>query len=277
MKNPVLGAFALAFTLVLCACASTGDDAAAPANPFRDPQQSMRQQRLQAGELYKAARAALDAADYQTAVQRYDQIILRFPFTDFGTQSELERIYAQHRGYEQDKALSNAEKFLRDHPRHSAAAYVQYLKGLINMEREESFSGLLGLDTTKEDVTYTRRAFDDFALLIQKYPQAPFNYDARQRMIYLRNRLAEHDLHVVRYYIKRGAYVAAAKRAEQIAQQYPGAPAMLTALAYMRDSYAELGLPQQAEDADKLYQAQLQVTPPVDQPKKGFWASLFSS
>jgi outer membrane protein assembly factor BamD len=268
-----------ALLLALGACSNgKKDDTLAPPHPFKDSkQQTLREQRAQAGELYKAGRAALDVADYQTAITRYDQLILRFPFTEYATQAELERIFAQQRSYSEDQALTNADKFLREHPRHAAADYVQYLKGVINMQRESSFAGMLGLDTTKEDVGYSRRAFDDFALLIQKYPQSKFNADARQRMIYLRNRLAAHDLHVVHFYMKRRAYVAAAKRAEQIVQQYPGAPAMLEALGLMEQAYKELGLTQQAEDAGKLYAAQLEVTPPADQPKPGFWKSLFGN
>lgn len=274
MKSRVLCAALCALAIGAC---SSNPDKLPPPNPFKDPQQSVREQRAQASELYKSARQALDAADYQVALQRYDTLTLRYPFTDYATQAELERIYAQNRSYEQDKALSGAEKFLREHPRHPAADYVQYLKGVVNMDREDSFAGALGLDTSKEDVSYSRRAFDDFALLQQKYPNSKFAADARQRMIYLRNRLADHDLHVVRYYIKRGGFVAASKRAEQIVQQYPGAPATLDALRFMQQSYKELGLTQQAEDAARLYEAQVKVLPPAEQPKKGFWASLFGS
>lgn len=274
--------FRLAFcalALVLSACGSNPEkDELPPQNPFRaDQAKSARELRARASELYKSARASLDASDYQTALERYGQITLRYPFTDYATQAELERIYALHRSFDHDAALSAAEKFMREHPRHAAADYVQYLKGIINMSRDDSFAGAMGLDTTKEDVGSSRRAFDDFSFLIQKYPSSRYNADARQRMIYLRNRLADHDLHVVRYYIKRGAHVAATKRAEQIVQQYPGAPASLEALRLMSLSYKELGLSQQAEDAGKLYAAQLAVTPPAEQPKRSFWARLFNS
>jgi outer membrane protein assembly factor BamD len=279
MKLPVPARVLLCTLMLALGACSNGkkDSTLAPPHPFKDRQQTQREQRAQAGELYKAARASLDVSDFQTAISRYDQLILRFPFTDYATQAELERIYAQHRSYNEDQALSNADKFLREHPRHPAVDYVQYLKGVINMAREDSFSGMLGLDTTKEDVGYSRRAFDDFALLIQKHPDSRFNADARQRMIYLRNRLAAHDLHVVHFYMERRAFVAAAKRAEQLVQQYAGAPAVLEALGLMERAYRELGLNQQAEDAGKLYAAQLAVTPPAEQPRPGFWKSLFGN
>ena len=248
--------------LLVSACASDPDKLP-PSNPITKDSRAaqIRELRLQAGQLYKAARESLEASDYQTAIERYSQITLRFPFTDYATQAELERLYALHRSFEADRALSDAEKFLREHPRHPQADYVQYLKGLINMGRDESFAGFLGFDTTKEDVSNSRRAFDDLSLLTQKYPASIYNGDARARMIYLRNRIAEHDLHVVRYYMKRGAYLAAAKRGEQVVQQYPSAPATLEALEMMREAYEKLGLKQQAEDVAQLTAAQKAVLP----------------
>lgn len=260
--------------LGLSACASDGDPLP-PQNPFQQQRERLRELKLEAGQLYKAARSSLDASDFANALSRYDQLVLNFPFSEYATQAELERIYALHRSFDQERALSNADKFLREHPRHPDTDYVQYLKGIINMDREDSFAGFLGLDTTKEDVSYSRRAFDDFALLAQKYPQSKFTADARQRMIFLRNRIAEHDLHVVRYYVKRGAHIAAAERAEQIVAQYPGAPSALEALRLMQKSYSALGLTQQADDAARLYSAQVAVLPPEEKPKPGFWASLF--
>lgn len=246
-------AAALLLALLAAACSSTPKDELPPDNPFRDdPRRAQREARAEAGTLYKAARKSLDSGDYVNALTRCDQITVRFPFTEYATQCELERIYCQYRGYEPEKALFGADKFLREHPRHPAVDYAQYLKGLVNAERDNSFAGFLGMDTTKQDVSNARRAFDDFALLVQKYPNSRYAGDARQRMIFLRNRLAEHDMHVVRYYVKRGAHIAAAKRAEQVLTQYPGAPATREALRVMSESYRALGLTQQADDAAKL-------------------------
>ncbi|MGH8519537.1 MAG: outer membrane protein assembly factor BamD, partial [Panacagrimonas sp.] len=108
----------------------------------------------------------------------------------------------------------------------------------------------------KSDVTSQRRAFDDFALLIQKYPGSKYTGDAYARMIYIRNRLASHELNVVDFYVRRGAYVAAAKRAEQIIALYPGTPASYRALEMLVDCYELAGLKQQSEDARKLLAAQ---------------------
>ncbi len=261
----------------LCACGSD-PSRPPPSNPFKPEQAAAREQRLQAGELYRLARESLDANDFQGASQRYGVIILRYPFTDYAVQSQLEKVYAMYRSFQFEEALIDADRFMRDYPRHAHIDYLQYLKGLINAERDQSFTASLGFDTSARDVGNLRKAFDDFALLVQKYPKSRYAGDGRQRMIHLRNRIAEHELTVVEYYVRRGALVAATKRAEQIISQYPGAPAAVRALELMAEAYTDLGLKDQAEDARKLLQAQRATAPaaPVSKEEKGFFSRLFT-
>lgn len=275
MNNPqrvlaVAAVMVLAVAGTACSSSSKKNDAV--------PELTPREMRLAAGELYRLARASLDSSDFEAAIQRYSQLSLRFPFTDYANQGELEKIYALYRAYDSDKAISAADKFLREHPRHPSADYVQYLKGLINAAREQSLSDIMsfGDTATKGDVSADRRAFDDFALLVQKYPGSPYVGDARQRMVYLRNRIAEHELHVVRFYVSRGAYVAAAKRAEQVIAQYPGAPATYEALEMLEACYRGAGLTQQAEDARRILAAQPpRQTATAEQASEGWFDNLF--
>ena len=258
----------LAATLaaLLVAGCSSDPNKLPPTNPFKPEQRSAREMRLEASQLYRAARESLDTSDFSTAIERYDRLMQRFPFSEYATQAQLEKVYAQYRNYDHDSALAGAERFLREHPRHAGAAYVQYIKALANFDREEGLSDMLGLDATQKDMGYSRRSFDDFGLLVQKYPSSPYAADARQRMIYLRNRIAESEMHAVRFYMKRGAFIAAAKRSEQIISQYPGAPVTLEALGTMEQSYRALDLNAQADEAAKLLAANLNRTAPLTPP-----------
>lgn len=264
--NPAVRCAALAaLALALAAC---GTDGPPPDNPFK-PTRSERELRLEADELYRLARRSLDGADYQGALQRYDQVILKYPFTDVATQAQLESVYAKYRSFDWDGALSAADRFLKDHPRHASADYVQYLKGLVNFQRNQSIvEGLV--DTAGQDVGAARQAYDTFAQLTQRYPNSRFAGDARLRMVYLRNKIAAHELTVVRYYIRRGAHVAAARRAEDIIANYPGAPATAEAMALLETCYREAGLLKQAEDVRRLREANPGVvtpdTTPVERP-----------
>jgi outer membrane protein assembly factor BamD len=245
-----LAPVALAALLVV-ACSSDND--LPPTNPFRAGK-TERELRLEADGLYKLARRSLDSADFQGAVQRYDQILLRYPFTDYATQAQLESIYAKYRAFDPDGALATADRFLKEHPRHPAVDYVYYLKGLINFQRGDSVFDWL-VDSSRQDVGFARSAFDDFALLHQKYPASRYAGDARARMVHLRNRIAEHEMSIVKYYVRRGAHLAAAKRAEKIVAEYPGAPSSLEALALMESSYRKAGLTVQADEVKQVIEA----------------------
>lgn len=248
--------------LALAACSS--DSSVPPTNPFRGSK-SERELRLEADGLYKLARRSLDSSDYLGAITRYGAIMLRYPFTDYATQAQLESAYAKYRSFDPDGALSAADRFVKEHPRHPAIDYVHYLKGLINFQRGESLLDAL-VDTTRQDVAFARRAFDDFSLLTQRYPKSRYVGDARLRMVHLRNKIAAHELSIVRYYVRRGAHVAAAKRAERIVADYPGAPATGEALVLLENAYRDAGLGVQADEVRRVREGNPAVATPEAAP-----------
>jgi len=258
--NPIVSRTALTTALLLALAACGSDPSVPQSNPFR-ASKSERELRLEADGLYKLARRSLDGADFQGAIQHYGAILMRYPFTDYATQAQLEQIYARYRAFDPEGALSTADRFLKEHPRHAAVDYVHYLKGLINYERGESILGSL-VDSSGQDVGFARRAFDDFSVLAQRYPKSRYVGDARLRMVHLRNKIAAHELSIVRYYVRRGAHVAAARRAERIVADYPGAPATGEALVLLESAYRDAGLTVQADEVRRVRAANPAVTTP---------------
>ena len=264
MNSKIRLCLAAILAAALAGCASDPNDPG-PTNPFKGGK-SEREMRLEADGLYKLARRALDTADFQGAIQRYDQIQLRYPFTDYATQAQLESIYAKYRAFDSEGAIGAAERFLKEHPRHAQVDYAYYLKGLINYQRGDSLFDWL-VDSSGQDAGFARNAFDDFALLVQKYPKSRYAADARLRMVHLRNKIAEHELAVVRYYVRRGAHVAAAKRAERIISDFPGAPALGETLALLEQSYREVGLASQADDVRRIREVNAAILPKEQAPQ----------
>ena len=267
-----------AIGLLVAGCSSNPDKADRPENPFKTAQEgpggaksplSDRELRQQAGQLYNHAREALDNSDYAVAITRYDTLIARYPFSDYSTQAELERIYAQYKSYKPDEAATGADRFLRSHPRHPSADYVMYLKGCADFNRDEGLLDTVMPNSSKRDIGNQRRAFEDFALLVQRYPNSRYFGDARRRMLYARNRIADHELSVAQFYVTRGAYVAAAKRATDIITEYPGAPATAEALKILQSSYSKIGLNQEAKDTASLIAINSDKVTYTDAPKHG--------
>ena len=206
--------------------------------------------------LYKRAKNSLNAYDYNAAIKVYEALTSRYPFTEQARQARLDLIYAYYRGGEGESATDAADTFVRENPTHPRVDYAWYIKGLVDFERTpNAMERLFRADLTKRPPTTARKAFTAFRTVVEQYPKSEYAHDALLRMIYLRNRLADYEVHVAEYYMQRGAYVAAAQRAKGEIEQYDGAPATQDALKIMAEAYQRLDLPELAEQTRKVYRA----------------------
>jgi outer membrane protein assembly factor BamD len=227
------------FTLLLAACSFVDK---------RDPSTG-----YSAEKLYREAKEALDGGQYDLAIKRYETLEARFPYGRYSQQGQLEIAYAYYKQNEQASAVAAAERFIKLHPNHANVDYAQYLKGLVYFNED---LGLLGKvsrqDRTERDPKSARDSFDAFKELVQRFPESKYAPDALARMKYLVNALASHEVHVARYYMKRGAYIAAANRAQYALKNYPQAPAQEEALLIMIQAYDVLGMPELRNDAERI-------------------------
>ncbi|TDJ20642.1 MAG: outer membrane protein assembly factor BamD [Gammaproteobacteria bacterium] len=203
-----------------------------------------------AERLYAEARGALDAGSYDKAVELYEKLEARFPFGTYGQQAILDLAYAYHKNDEPDAAISTAERFIKLYPQNAHVDYAYYLKGLTNVQRGKGFTErIISLDESQRDPASSLRAFEDFSELVKRYPDSQYAEDAKLRMTYLRNILAEHEIHVAHYYMRRGAFVAAANRARYVVERYPRTPSIPDALVIMAKAYKVMELTELSTDA----------------------------
>jgi outer membrane protein assembly factor BamD len=224
--------------------------------------------------LYKRARHSLNSNDFNAAIKTYEQLTARFPFTDEARQSRLDLIYAYYRAGERESATDAAETFIRENPTHPRVDYAWYVKGLVEFERTPNvIEHLFRADLTQRPPSTARKAFAAFKTVVEQYPKSEYAHDSLQRMIYLRNRLASYEVHVARYYFKRGAYVAAAQRSKGVIEQYDGAPAVREALQIMIESYDRLNLQPLAAQTRQVYEANYagEVAQSQAEIKKSWW------
>ncbi|MFC3284182.1 outer membrane protein assembly factor BamD [Litchfieldella rifensis] len=228
-----LGAFVLAAAL-LAGCASNGESDV--------PQ-------LAENELYQEARSALDRGSYSTAVDRLEALDTRFPFGEHAEQVQLELIYAYYQVDNWEAARAAASRFIRLNPDHPQVDYAYYMRGLAAYQAGRfSLERLKLIDISKRDLGATRDAYADFRELLERFPDSEYAPDARQRIVYLRNVMAEHELHVADFYLRKGAYLAAVKRGRWVIENYPEAPATRDALAVMVEGYLGLEMRDRARE-----------------------------
>jgi outer membrane protein assembly factor BamD len=204
-----------------------------------------------ADELYDRAKADLDGGDYAIAIKNYELLESRFPFSNATRQAKLDMLYAYYENGDKDNVIDQADQFIRENPTHPRVDYAYYMKGLANFDRDRNFfERWFRVDLSKRPPDNSRTSFQAFQALVQRFPNSQYVADARQRMIFLRNRLANYEVYVARYYVKRGAYVAALNRAKYAIENYDGAPAIKEALQISRDAYANLGMKDLADKSD---------------------------
>jgi len=224
-----------------------------------------------AKELYEEAQSSLDAAEFQAAVKSLESLEARYPFDPYAKQAQLEIAYAYYKYDELDQATSAVERFARLHPRDPHMDYVYYLKGLINFNRGQ---GLLDdwfpREPSQHDPAVLEQAFNNFATLVRRYPNSIYAGDAYQRMVYLRNQMAEKEILVAEFYVERKSWLSAAKRAKAVITRYPNTIWTKRALDIMLLSYQKLELNDLAADIQRVidYNDFSDVSTPVDESDK---------
>lgn len=206
-----------------------------------------------AQRLYGEAKDAMASRNYATAIKYLEKLEARYPYGRFAQQAQLEVAYAYWKENDRASAVAAADRFIKLYPDHPNVDYAYYLKGLINFnENTGLFTRFADTDLSDRDPKATREAFDAFRELVTRFPKSKYADDGAARMRYLLNSLAQHEVHVARYYMKRGAFVAAANRAQFALKSYPQAPAIEEAVFIMVKAYDALGMDDLRNDADRV-------------------------
>lgn len=211
---------------------------------------------ITATEVYDAAKSSLRGGNYQAAARNYRLLVSRFPFGRYTEQAQLELAYTYYKSYRHEEALASINRFLKTYPTHKHVDYAYYLRGLVNFYRDETFLERFTPElATTRDPQSARQAFLDFSELMNRFPDSRYADDARQRMVFLREKLAAHEIAVARYYLRRNALVAAANRGKYIVETYQQTPHTAEALALMATAYTRLGLTDLSSDAERVLAA----------------------
>ena len=195
-------------------------------------------ERLIEKELYDQAQTRLKNGSFSTAIMSLEALESRFPFGRYAEQAQAELIYAYYMNSQFEASQSAAERFINLHPRHSHTGYAFYMKGLAAFTDDSGlFSRYFQSDLAKREVVMAQTSFDELSDFISRYPSSKYVPHAKQRMIYLRNLLAEHEIYVADFYMKRGAYLAAIGRAKYVIEHLPNTPQTPHALSILVEAY----------------------------------------
>lgn len=206
-----------------------------------------------AEKLYSSAKESISEGGYDLGIKYFEKLESRFPYGKYAQQAQLEVAYAYYKKEETASAIAACDRFIRLHPNHPNVDYAYYLKGLANFNEDLGLFGRISdQDLTERDPGAAAESFEAFKQLVTSFPNSRYTPDATLRMNYLVNALASHEVHVARYYMKRGAYVAAINRAQASIKTYPNAPANEEALFIMVKAYDLLNINDLRDDAERV-------------------------
>lgn len=241
LRLSVVPLWALVAALALSACST------APVDPTKD---------WSPNKIQSEARDERDAGNFDKAVELFEKLEGRAAGTPLAQQAQLEKAFAQYKSADQAQALATLERYIRLHPASPALDYALYLKGLVTFNDNLGlFGSMLQQDLAERDQKAAKESFEAMREVVTRFPESRYAPDARARMTHIVNSLAQYEVYVARYYLKKGAYVAAVNRAQTALTDYPNASAREEALAVLMRSYEALGMTLLRDDAQRVLQA----------------------
>jgi outer membrane protein assembly factor BamD len=240
--------FAAGRTSTLLACASLAFLASCASKTPTD-----RTETWSPNKIYAEAMDESKAGAYDKAIPLFEKLEGRAAGTPLAQQAQLEKAYAHFKANEPAQALATIDRFKKLHPASAGMDYALYLQGLVNFNDNLGIFGFISKqDLSERDQNAAKESFEAFKELASRFPDSRYTPDARARMTYIVNALAQYEVHVARYYYSRNAYVAAINRAQTAVTDYQNVPAAEEALYIMMLSYDALSMTQLRDDTKRV-------------------------
>jgi len=249
---------------------------------FGDPTELDDTKGWQAKRIYEAGALKMADNNYEEALRYFQILESRFPHGVYATQAQLEMIYVFYKQENPVSTIGAADRFIKLHPNHRNVDYAHYLKGLSTFNQRGMFEKLTQQEINDRDPKALKLSFAASKELVERYPKSKYAKDATLRMAYLVDTLAQHELHVARYYLNRTAYLAAVNRAKYVLQYYPRSSGVEEALEIQVQAYGLMKLDELKKDAMRVLQAnypenRMVSDKPVKEEQKWwkFWQNLY--
>jgi outer membrane protein assembly factor BamD len=228
-------------TLTACSSFSSKSDADNPAKT------------ASAEEMFNEAKKSLNGNSFDEAIKQFESLQSHYPYGRYAQQAQLEMAYAYYRQNEPESAISAADRFIKQYPNNPHVDYAYYVKGLANFNADIGLFGIAsGQDPTERDPKAAQDSFAAFKDLVTRFPTSKYAPDSKVRLHYLLGALAKYEIHVARYYLRRGADIAAVNRAKEVLTNYPNTPAIRDAMLILVQGYDALGLKELRDDAQRV-------------------------
>jgi outer membrane protein assembly factor BamD len=193
-----------------------------------------------ADALYQEAETAMNKSDFTKAAERYEEVDRQHPYSKEAKQAILMAAFAYQKANKLPEAVAAARRYLTLHPGSKEAALAQYIIASSYYDR---------INDPSRDQADTKKALVELETLVNRYPDSRYAEDARKRIRLARDVLAASEMHIGRWYQKKGQYLAAINRFKVVVTDYQNTAHVEEALMRLTECYYTLGIVNEAQTA----------------------------
>ena len=209
--------------------------------------------------IYKRALLLIEENDYKSALNEFENLLLNYPFSNLAVKSEITSAYSLYEDNQIQKAINKLNSFIEMNPTGELTIYAHYLLGMCYY-----------IQTSQKgrDASLSLKAINYFQIIESKYPNSKYAKDAKLKILYLKNRLAENELAVGKFYLKKNASGSAIKRFKVILEKFQNTSVIPETLYRLSEALLITGLKEEAQKSIAILNYNF---------PKNEWASLSKS
>ncbi len=199
---------------------------------------------------YEKGVKELDDKDWLAAAKYFGFIKSRFPYSKYAVLAELRLADAEFGAEQYLEAIDSYRLFNKFHPTHEMVA-----NGYISFRIGEAYFKQLGSDFWlfppgyEKDQSSTEDAANELKAFLDKFPDSPYRDRAKEILVKVGHRLADHEWYVARYYWDRGKPMATVLRLRRLLERYRGVGYDEEALWLLGRAYVAVDMPDRARGA----------------------------
>jgi outer membrane protein assembly factor BamD len=196
---------------------------------------------------YEKGLKELEGKDWVAASKYFGFIKSRFPYSKYAVLAELRLADAEFGAEQYLEAIDSYRLFIKFHPTHEMVqnGYAQFRIGEAYYQQLPSDFWMFP-PSYEKDQSSTEDAANELKSFLDKYPDSPYRGKAKEIVVKVGKRLADHEWYVARYYWDRGKPMATVLRLRRLLERYRGVGYDVDALWLLGRAYVAVAMPDRA-------------------------------
>ena len=188
-------------------------------------------------QLFIKGQSFLKSNDYKQAAIEFDKIYLNYPFSSLAPRAEIMTAYSLFQDNQINEAIVKLNEFIEMNPVGEHTKYAQYLLAM---------SYYVQIPDAGRDPMLSEKALKHFKIVTTKFPDSVYAKDAKFKINYIKNSLAQNELLIGMFYLKNNSPASSIKRFQAIIKNYQTTSVIPETLYRLCEAFLMLGLKEEA-------------------------------